>query len=193
MEGDEYLFALCNSAFLRSFAPEDINGILQKDSFRLSAYFNLIMPDNRAAVTKDYGVPSKEELNRCEEQVQAKLHHSKKVITNREMFIEKDDGPPPFPLWVDKVLRPLIVFLVEKHTATVLKGAVYADSNCCGCKICQQVCPADRIFVKDGRPLFDCKKTCFGCCGCINFCPVGALQVGSKWYNRRSYMIENGR
>ncbi len=30
LEGDEYLFALCNSAFSKSFAPEDIDAALSR-------------------------------------------------------------------------------------------------------------------------------------------------------------------
>ncbi len=193
LEGDEYLFALCNSAYSKSFAPDDMDKILRKKSCRLNAYFNLIMPDNHAIVTKDYRLPDNEELKRCEDQVQTELDYIKGVIINREMYIEKDDGPAPFPLWIDKLLRPLIFFLVEKAPSTVLRGAMYYDSKCYGCKICEKVCPAGRIIVKNARPVFDYTQTCFGCYGCINFCPVEALQVGSKWYNGRSYTTENRR
>lgn len=193
LQGDEYLFALCNSAFSKSFAPMDIDRLLRKNGCRLSVYANMIMPDNHAMVSREYQLPSTEDLKRCESQVQAKLDQLRDIILAKQIFIEKDDRAAPFPPLIDKVLRPLIFYLVEKHPSTVLRGSLYADSKCTGCTICEKVCPADRIRIRGGKPIFDHKKTCFGCYACINFCPAEAIQVGSKWYNGRSYTTENGR
>ena len=155
LEGDEYLFAICNSAFTKSFYPEDIDKILRKKSCRLSAYFNLIMPDNHAMVTKNYRITCKEEFKRCEDQVQAKLSYIKEILLNTDTYNEKDTRPAPFPQWIDLVVRPLIFYLVEKHPSTVLRGTLSADSKCNACKTCEKVCPADRIAIIDGRVIFD--------------------------------------
>jgi ferredoxin len=193
LQEDEYLFALCTSAFSKSFAPKDIDRLLRKNNCWLSLYANMLMPDNHTMVSREYRLPSKEELKRCESQVQAKLDQIKDLIKTKEIYIEKDDRAAPFPLLIDKVLRPLMFYLIEKHPSTVLRGALYADLKCTGCTICEKVCPADRIRVTDGKPTFDHKKTCYGCYACVNFCPAEAIQVGSKWYNGRSYTSENGR
>lgn len=193
LEGDEYIFSICNSAFSKSFAHIDIDNILKKMNSRLSAHFNLIMPDNHTIVTKNYRIPSKEELMRYEDQVQANLVYIKDIINNKRSYDDKDARSAPFPMLIDKVLRPLIFYLIENHPNTVLNGAFYADSKCKGCAICEKVCPADRIAIVNGRPIFDINKTCFGCYACLNFCPVESLQAGSKWYNGRSYTSENGR
>ncbi len=193
LEGDEYLFAICNSAFSKCFAPDDFVKILKKSGCRLSAYFNLIMPDNHTIVAKDYKIPDKEEFKKCEDQSQEKLSHIKEVIMNKEKFIEKDDKPAPFPVWIDKILGPIIFFLIQKHPSILLKGRLYADSKCNSCKICEKACPANRIVVNHSRPIFDYKISCFGCYGCVNFCPVESIQVASKWFNGRSYSSKNSR
>jgi len=193
LEGDEYLFAICNSAFSKSFALDDINRILSKNNGKLSSFFNLTMPDNHTIGDKGYIVPGKEHFERCAHQAQERLDNIKEVISRREIHVDKDDRPRPFPVWIDKTLRPLIFFLVQHYPALVLKGALYADAKCIGCKICERVCPANRIAVHDGRPVFDHTKPCFGCYGCINYCPQESIQGASKWYNGRSYTTENGR
>lgn len=191
--GDEYIFAICNSAFSKSFTSDDIDKILKKKGLKLNAYVNLMMPDNHAFVNKGYTPPDKEDLFRCEEQVQLQLNDIKEVLSSRSTYTEKDLRPAPFPPWIDKMLRPLLFFLIEKKPCLVLKGAIYADSKCTGCKTCEKVCPAERIAVRNSRPVFDCNTTCFGCYACLNFCPLEALQVGSKWYNGRSYSTRNRR
>ncbi|MFW6299230.1 MAG: EFR1 family ferrodoxin [Bacillota bacterium] len=193
LEGDEYLFAICNSAYSKSLAFKDIDRIVRNRGCRLSAHYNLIMPDNHAMVTKGYRVPGKEEFKRCEQKVQEKLAHIRETILNKGIHHEKDGRPAPFPPWIDKALRPLIFHLVEKHPSKVLKGALYADSKCNGCATCEKICPADRIGIIEGRPVFDYNKTCYGCYACVNFCPVESIQVGSKWYNGRSHTADNGR
>jgi ferredoxin len=193
LEGDEYLFAICNSAFSKSFAPDDINKIISKSGCRLSAYFNLIMPDNHDFVIKEYRPPDKEIFLRCENQAQKRLDHIKEVILKKETYIDRDDRPASFPVLINKVFVPLIFYLIQHHPSILLKGALYSDSKCTGCKICEKVCPANRIVVNGGRPVFDHTKTCFGCYSCVNYCPKESIQVASKWYNGRSYTTINGR
>jgi ferredoxin len=193
LQGNEYLFSICNSAFSKSFAHIEINKFLKKNNGRLSSHFNLIMPDNHMIVTKNYRIPTKEELLRCENQLQKSLIHVIDVINNRELYDDKDTRAAPFPMFIDKVLRPMVFYLIEEYPSIVLKDAFYSDLKCTGCAICEKVCPADRIAIVDERPVFNIEKTCFGCYACLNFCPAESLQAGSKWYNGRSYTAENGR
>ena len=191
--GDEYLFAICNSAFSKCFAPDDINRVVKKSGCELSAYFNLLMPDNHSCALQGYKAHSDEEYEKFIDQAQSDLAFIKTILIKKERYFQADDKPAPFPRIIDKVLVPMIYYLNVHHPASVLKGAVYADSKCVGCKTCQKICPADRIRVKEKRPEFDHTKTCFGCYGCINFCPKESIQLGSKWYNGRSYTPHNGR
>ena len=180
LSGDEYLFAICNSAFSKCFAPDDISRVVRKSFCKLSSYFNILMPDNHSFVLKGYKAMSKEECKKIIDQAQADLDFIKTILQNKEIHFQIDNKPAPFPMVIDKVLVPMIYYLNVHHPATVLKGALYADSKCVGCKACQKVCPADRIRVKERRPEFDHTKTCFGCYGCVNFCPKESIQLGSK-------------
>ncbi len=193
LQGDEYLFAVCNSAFSKSFSPNDINKTIAKSGCKLSAYFNLLMPDNHDIVMKKYQPADKEKFTRCEIQAKENLDYIAEVILDKRQYIEKDNRPTPFPLIIEKIFVPVIFYLIQNCPSFMLKGVLYSDSKCNGCKICEKVCPADRIIVSEGKPVFDHTKTCFGCYGCVNFCPKESIQVGSKWYNGKSYTTVNGR
>lgn len=191
--GDEYIFAICNSAFSKCFAPYDINKIINRSGCKLNVYFNILMPDNHTCSMKEYKVLKEEELIKCANQAQIDLDFISDILLKKETYHQIDEKPAPFPKFIDKVLVPFIYYLNVRHPATVLKGALYADKKCVGCKTCENVCLSNRITINNNRPVFDYNKTCFGCYCCVNFCPKESIQLGSKWYNGKSYTTVNGR
>ncbi|MFW5658314.1 MAG: EFR1 family ferrodoxin [Bacteroidota bacterium] len=193
LAGDEYIFAICNSAFSRCFAPNDINKIIKKYGARLSSYFNILMPDNHSCSMKGFIAHKEDDFSKYVKQVQIDLDFISDILVKKENYYQIDDKPAPFPKFIDRVLVPFIYYLNVRHPATVLKGSLYADSKCVGCKTCEKVCLANRISMKNNRPCFDYKKTCFGCYCCVNYCPEESIQLGSKWYNGKSYTTENRR
>ena len=62
-----------------------------------------------------------------------------------------------------------------------------ADASCIHCGKCASVCPAGAITLVDGRPVWT-KDKCLKCCGCINRCPVQAIQYGKKTKARGRYV-----
>ena len=50
-------------------------------------------------------------------------------------------------------------------------------SACVGCKKCANICPANAITMRGGKPDID-RKACIHCFCCQEFCPKGAMQVG---------------
>jgi formate hydrogenlyase subunit 6/NADH:ubiquinone oxidoreductase subunit I len=53
----------------------------------------------------------------------------------------------------------------------------YADDQCTGCKVCEQVCPMDNITMVGDRPCWDDK--CIGCFACIHWCPQCSIQIAN--------------
>jgi len=47
-------------------------------------------------------------------------------------------------------------------------------TNCNGCGICKQLCPADNIRMVEERPQWGDK--CYGCMGCYHWCPEHAVK-----------------
>ena len=66
-------------------------------------------------------------------------------------------------------------------------GKFRVTDNCTGCGLCSTICPAHAIEMKEGRPVWT-KKKCLKCCGCINRCPVSAIQYGRRTESRGRYV-----
>ena len=54
----------------------------------------------------------------------------------------------------------------------------FAEDNCTGCGICEDVCPVNNIVLTEGLPQWQHK--CQQCLACINFCPEKAIQFDTK-------------
>ena len=50
----------------------------------------------------------------------------------------------------------------------------HVTENCNGCGVCEKLCPVSAISMRAGRPVFSGK--CEHCQGCINWCPLMAIQ-----------------
>jgi len=58
------------------------------------------------------------------------------------------------------------------------------DDTCTGCGICEEICPVHTIKVT-GKPVWG--KACTQCLGCINRCPVRAIQYGKGTAKKGRY------
>ena len=56
---------------------------------------------------------------------------------------------------------------------------------CTGCGICRDVCSVSNITIENSRPVFHDK--CVICMGCINWCPVKAIDYRGKTAKRSQY------
>ncbi len=59
------------------------------------------------------------------------------------------------------------------------------SGKCNGCGVCEKVCPAAAIKMKEKRPVFSAK--CENCVACIDICPSRAIQFGRARFNTRGY------
>ena len=66
-------------------------------------------------------------------------------------------------------------------------GKFRVKDSCFGCGLCQTLCPENVIVMEEGRPVWD-KQRCTWCMGCINRCPVQAIQFGTKTEQRGRYI-----
>lgn len=63
------------------------------------------------------------------------------------------------------------------------------SDSCTGCGICEKVCPANNIVIKDGKPTFIGK--CEHCLGCIHACPKQAVNWNGKTEGKQRYLNPN--
>ena len=177
----EYIFAIATrgSTFFRGF--ELIDRILAKKGKRLHAHFILTMGLNDPKHAS-YQSPDADEITSLEIIVQDKLNTIRDIIQNRKISREKDTG-----YTVCFSYHPFINFLLEKAVLWGMAfseyiGGVnyfYADDKCTGCGICEEICLAQKIKMKDKKPVWQKNVFCYMCYACINFCPTKAIQINS--------------
>lgn len=61
-----------------------------------------------------------------------------------------------------------------------------ASTDCRGCGICSQVCPADNIEICSGVPQWD--SECEDCCACIQLCPSEAILLKGKRLHKKRFL-----
>ncbi len=61
----------------------------------------------------------------------------------------------------------------------------YAEDNCSGCGICENLCPVNNIILVDGEPQW--QHRCQQCLACINFCPEKSIQFGTHTLKTQRY------
>ncbi len=67
----------------------------------------------------------------------------------------------------------------------------YAENSCTSCGLCALICPTDTISMIEGKPSWG--NACEQCMGCINRCPVRAIQYGGYTKNKIRYYFAEER
>ncbi|MBN1584291.1 MAG: hypothetical protein JXA89_26515 [Anaerolineae bacterium] len=80
-------------------------------------------------------------------------------------------GRVPF-LPLIRAATPLLIRLGKMVESTF---DFYLDDKCTGCGVCKEVCLAERVYMVDGRPVWQQAIQCHGCFACFNFCPKDSL------------------
>lgn len=151
---------------------------LKKAGLPLHSGFSVQMPNNYIFM---YDVDSKELETRKLSAADKTLERINKVIKDRtESIFEVVKGS--FPGALTSIINPLF----NKFALRTEK--FYATDKCTGCGICQKVCNCDNIRV-DGKPSWG--KSCSQCLACIHYCPVKAVQYGSKTLKKGRYTNPN--
>ena len=65
----------------------------------------------------------------------------------------------------------------------------HITSDCTGCGICQNICSADNIVLKNGKPVF--KHQCQNCLACLHWCPKNAIQWKNTTVGKQRYHHPN--
>ena len=87
-----------------------------------------------------------------------------------EMPVEKG------PLW-QRILFTRLYHMAFGHVQEMDKS-FYTDEKCNSCGVCEKICPALNIRMKEGRPCW--LHHCEQCLACIQWCPRESIQYGKK-------------
>jgi NAD-dependent dihydropyrimidine dehydrogenase PreA subunit len=169
-----YIFSVITYGGYIGAADRQFSHMLIKSGHSSSISFSILMPNNYLL---GYELPSPDE----QADVLAGAETGLKEIVDA-VRIRKTGGESSglAGRMTTAVSYPLYVH--GRRTARF-----FAEDGCTGCALCERICPCGAIKMKDGRPEWVSKR-CVRCLGCINRCPVAAIQYGSATKKRRRYV-----
>ncbi len=151
VKSSKYFFAVATrgGTIFRGFPI--IEKKLRKQGRSLDANFIINMGMNDPKL-KSFTIPTKEELNEIEVNVQRKLDLIQKIITNQEIY-QDEIGGVTFSRFgsINYILERFIPFLVHRVAGRV-KKYFYSDLKCTSCGICEKVCPSGKIKMENDKP-----------------------------------------
>ena len=191
LESSKYIFSVVTRGGSIFHGFSLMNKILKKQNKKLHASFVIDMGMNDPKL-KSFTVPTIDELEKIEMNVQQKLDIIQEIICYQKEYQDDVNGVT-FSRFgpLNYVLERLILFAVAVMAPRV-KKYFYTDSKCMGCGICEKVCPSQKIIMVNDKPLWQCDVNCFLCYACLNYCPTQAIQIYSKIY-MKSFTKQKGR
>ncbi|MBN1649146.1 MAG: EFR1 family ferrodoxin [Spirochaetales bacterium] len=169
-----------------------INKALKRHGKSLDAGFivNMVTNDPKLSFYRDV---SREEFDSIQANALHKLESIKEIITNRGKYHDDDNSGVVFSKnrLLNSFLSHLIPFMTH-FISPLVRKYFYADSKCTGCGKCEKICLSRKIKMKDKRPVWQKRVTCYLCYSCLNYCPAKAIQIHSKIW-MKSYTTERGR
>jgi ferredoxin len=171
-----YLFAILTYGGTGAAALHLINTRLREHTGReLDAGFMVPMPGNFAPL---HVPPTGEKV--------------KQILASADLKLQSIGEQIKQEVPVRPGLSPVSSFLQWLIYGSFVKGVRSSDENftvsatCTSCGICASVCPTANITIPEGRPVWH--HHCELCCGCLNFCPVQAIDfnilLGTKGRGR---------
>jgi ferredoxin len=173
MRSAGYIFAVATRLCSDKVFSE-MDKLLAGQGKKLDACFSVQMPCTYIPL---FTLPSNGEIEKMEAELQRRLDGIQACVADRRVHREKDD---PRVFVMGHVLYPAITAFMFNARFPGMARSFYAESGCTGCGLCEKVCLADRIRMKDGRPEWRRDVDCVYCFACLHFCPVEAIQIKGR-------------
>lgn len=171
-----YFFTVVTSAGDITELPlQQVNNILKVKDKTLSAGLLINMPNNYII---GYDVHSEQRQKQFFEKAKKQVEEISEIIKNKRSNLNQGT----FEKNLSRAER-----FNENFRKNVNEGdkAFYAEENCTGCGICEDLCPVNNIELVEGKPhwLHKCQQ----CLACINFCPEKSIQFGTQTVKTQRY------
>jgi ferredoxin len=169
-----YLFAVITFGGAGRSALTQLDGILKQRGRDLDAAWAVAMPGNFPTIARP-------PLGKKRDAILAKAEMAIAAIT--ETIRRNERAPPGFTL-LSSLMRCITYppFIRNVHAAD---EKFWLTDACTSCGTCEKVCPVKNIDLVDGRPAW--QHHCQLCMACLHFCPVEAIQWGTRTENRGRY------
>lgn len=176
LEPDSYVFGVATCGSGPGFALHTLDKLLRKKGAKLSAGFEVEMPDNvviilnlipSVGVQESMLMSAKEKMRQIAE------------IVGRKGDVGIEGG---------KRLRDKLEGLFMKAIVTGIYRTpkrFRATSKCVKCGICRSICPTGNVEVENGKIKWG--KKCMHCLACLHWCPTQAIVLGKGSADQKRY------
>ncbi len=172
-----YIYAVCTCGKSIGETMYIFDAALQANGLKLCSGFSVVMPDNYAVLFK---APSLQEQQRILSQADTVIVWViRSILLERRNFYRITKGKHSRLL--SNVVNPLFLRFATKTKP------FYATKDCVGCGICEKVCNAHCIAMRNNTPHWTNPK-CHMCMACLQHCPTSAIQYGKKTIKKGRYL-----
>ena len=180
LESNPYIFSVATCGGVVGASLVQINDLLMLKNQKLHSGFAITMPENYIV---NYNADSKEKQQKLFDKEKSKVAEISEVVINKkEQPLEKS--------------KYMVATLCGKMlNQAVVKKYPTKDTNfnlndkCIGCGICEKACSVGNIVMIDGKPTWN--HHCEFCLGCLQSCPVAAINYANKTQKRTRYFNPN--
>lgn len=171
---DTYIFAVATRMGSSCKVFEDINKILLEKGVRLSSKWFINMPNNYLSLLP---MSNEEEVKILGEAADKKVAEISAIIKSKSFYEEVD---PHYSYFEKNILFSVLNKIYTATNYFGLENKFYADDKCTNCSLCSKICLAEKIKMKDNKPIWEKDVSCYHCFACIHYCPVAAIQINNK-------------
>lgn len=175
---NNYVFSVATCGANIGNTMKVLDNYLKKKGIELNSGFSLVMPSNYIIMGD---IDSKEVETKKLKSAEETLKNINTIIKEKRVGIFQIEKG-----FLPGMITSIINHLFNKHPMNTKKFNV--TDKCTGCGLCERVCNAKTIKVKE-KPEWGDK--CTQCLACINLCPVKAIEYGKNTQNKGRYKNPN--
>ena len=174
----EYFFSICTMGGEEGRCGAVLRKMLSAKGVSLSFFDTAVMPDNCIYLFDTTTAKGRGEVEKRLAKSSSDLEAIYKKIEARDTSLN----------FSRKLVGWVLTYVVGSLFPKQYKGfdrKFNISDACTGCGICRDVCSVSNITIENGRPVYHDK--CIICMGCINWCPVNAINYKNKTHTRSRY------
>lgn len=171
-----YIFSVTTSAGLKGRAHSLVKNILKKRGLNLACGFSVIMPGNYIPL---YGAFSKERQDKMFAQQKIKTQKILDSLRQKKRLIMEEK-----PFLFNFLLYKIFYKYGSAQIALSAKG-FWITEACTKCGLCVRICPVGNITMQNELPFW--LRHCQHCMGCLQWCPVEAIQYKKLTLGKQRY------